>query len=71
VRKFRKQLKAMEEIATGRRVHLPDAIPLSLLDAPLHGKGLVRVGCGGIGNHAHLSGAAYASPFPDKAPLPE
>jgi hypothetical protein len=37
----------------------------------LQGKGLVRFGCGGVRNHADLSGAAYASPYPDKAPLPE
>jgi AAA domain len=48
-----------------------DPIPPALLDALLHGKGVVRVGCGGVRNRPHLSGAAYASPFPDKAPLPE
>ena len=31
----------------------------------------MRVGCRGERNGPHLSGAAYASPFPDKAPLPE
>ncbi len=33
-----------------------------LLDALLCGKRLVRFRGGGIGNHADLSGAAYASP---------
>ena len=37
-----------------RRVAAP------LLHALLRGKRLVRVGGGGIGNHADLSGAAYA-----------
>jgi hypothetical protein len=46
-------------------------ITTSFLHALLLHKGLVRVGCRGERNRPHLSGAAYAPPFPDKAPLPE
>jgi hypothetical protein len=39
--------------------------PRRFLRAPLPGKHLVRVGCGGLGSYADLSGTADASPFAD------